>query len=74
MAGIKVVEDADGNFNYERELTDREIQDYSVSELNESGIFSLYSIDHEDGAEFIRDALMFGLEAEARAICSRHPY
>jgi hypothetical protein len=69
MAGVKWIEDADGNMQPARELTYDEVLALSVEKLDDDGrLYTIFSTDEEGALDFIEAAEEYGLDNEARDI------
>lgn len=72
-AGIELIEDADGEYHYARELTSAERFRLSVEKLNDDGrIFQIFPADDAGAvAEFIRAADQHGLGERAAELINK---
>lgn len=72
MAGVKMIEDADGCFTAERHLTAEEVLSLSIAKLADDGrMYSTFATDAAGAAAFIEAAEDHGKGDEARAIIEK---
>ncbi len=72
LAGIEAIEDANGDVQYTRELTDEEILSRSIEKLGDDGrLYVTYGTDKAGARDFIEAAELHGLESDARAIVDK---
>lgn len=69
MADIKWIEDEDGNWHPERELTCDEVLNLSIEKLGDDGrLYDTFNTDEAGSKEFIEAAGRYSLDDEARTI------
>ena len=69
LFGIDLIEDAEGDMVYARELTPAESLEASAEKLGDDGrLYAIYPTTSSGAAEFIADAENYGAEAAARAV------
>jgi hypothetical protein len=67
LAGVEWIEDADGNMQPTRRLTQDEVLDLSIEKLGDDGrLYSTFNTDDAGAAAFIETASRYGLDEQAR--------